>query len=145
MPVDTKPSSFKIISVKKKYPKRIAGFCIFASTVPVLHTIRTAGGSFFYIPMANKPAYTIANQFQALKSRRLLFRDETLASHLLKKVSYFRLKGIGGICRPPEYTLTDQDLFFYMLKLKPGTFFSTFALPIKQDYDESHRHKYDTH
>jgi len=36
--------------VKKKYHKNVAEpemFCIFAPTVPVLHTIRTAGGSFF--------------------------------------------------------------------------------------------------
>jgi len=38
------------IMAKKKYHKNVAEhkmFCIFAPTVPVLHTIRTAGGSFF--------------------------------------------------------------------------------------------------
>ncbi|MDP1620879.1 MAG: Abi family protein [Bacteroidales bacterium] len=58
-----------------------------------MHTIRTAGGSFFYIHMANKPAYTIADQIQLLKSRGLLFRDETQATHWLKNISYYRLKG----------------------------------------------------
>ena len=36
----------------KKHHLNIAGDemdCTFASTVPVLHTIRTAGGSFFWI------------------------------------------------------------------------------------------------
>lgn len=66
---------------------------IFALTVPVLHTIRTAGGSFFYVAMPNKPAYTIADQLKLLKSRGMLFRNEAQAAELLKNISYYRFKG----------------------------------------------------
>jgi abortive infection bacteriophage resistance protein len=66
---------------------------IFAATVPVLHTIRTADGSFFYIAMPNKPARTIAEQIQLLKLRGMLFRDELQATPLLQNISYYRLKG----------------------------------------------------
>lgn len=45
------------------------------------------------MPMANKPAYTIVDQIQLLKSRGLLFRDETQAAHWLKNISYYRFKG----------------------------------------------------
>lgn len=43
--------------------------------------------------MANKPAFTIADQLQLLKSRGLLFRNEILAAHFLGIISYYRLKG----------------------------------------------------
>lgn len=58
-----------------------------------MHTIRTAGGSFFYIAVANKPAYTIADQIALLKNRGMLFRDEQKAHRLLENISYYRLKG----------------------------------------------------
>lgn len=63
----------------------------FVSTVPALHTIRTASGSFFYIAMANKPAYTVANQIALLKQRGMLFRYEANAPHFLENISYYRL------------------------------------------------------
>jgi abortive infection bacteriophage resistance protein len=43
--------------------------------------------------MANKPAYSIADQIKLLKSRGMLFRDESLAALILKNISYYRLKG----------------------------------------------------
>lgn len=43
--------------------------------------------------MANKPALSIADQINLLKNRGMLFGDETLATHFLKNVSYYRLKG----------------------------------------------------
>lgn len=43
--------------------------------------------------MANKPALSIADQISLLKSRGMLFNDESTASHFLKNVSYYRLKG----------------------------------------------------
>jgi abortive infection bacteriophage resistance protein len=41
----------------------------------------------------NKPAFAISDQIALLKSRGMLFRDETKAYSLLKKISYYRLKG----------------------------------------------------
>jgi abortive infection bacteriophage resistance protein len=41
----------------------------------------------------NKPAYTINDQIALLKRRGMLFRDEAKARILLKKISYYRLKG----------------------------------------------------
>ena len=41
----------------------------------------------------NKPAYTISDQIALLKQRGMNFRDEAQASNLLKKISYYRLKG----------------------------------------------------
>lgn len=61
-------------------------------TVPVLHTIRTARGSFFFIAMA-KPVKTITDQISLLKSRGMSFSDENQASHYLSHISYYRLKG----------------------------------------------------
>ena len=58
-----------------------------------MHTIRTAGGSFFYITMPNKIAFTVNQHIDLLKSRGMLFRNETQASIFLKNVSYYRLKG----------------------------------------------------
>lgn len=43
--------------------------------------------------MENKPALTIADQIQLLKSRGMLFRDEKEASIHLLTISYYRLKG----------------------------------------------------
>jgi len=43
--------------------------------------------------MSTKPARTIAEQIAILKSRGMLFRDETKAVHYLKNISYYRLKG----------------------------------------------------
>ena len=43
--------------------------------------------------MNNKPAYTISDQIALLKQRGMLFRNETQAHHLLKNISYYRLKG----------------------------------------------------
>ena len=43
--------------------------------------------------MPNKPARTIADQIQLLKSRGMYFRDEPQATTLLKNISYYRLKG----------------------------------------------------
>jgi abortive infection bacteriophage resistance protein len=43
--------------------------------------------------MANKPAYTISDQITLLKSRGMLFKDESLAINHLKNISYYRLKG----------------------------------------------------
>jgi len=41
----------------------------------------------------HKPARNIADQIQLLKDRGMLFRDEALAQHFLKNISYYRLKG----------------------------------------------------
>lgn len=57
-----------------------------------MHTIRTAGGSFF-LAMPHKPAYSIADQISLLKQRGMLFRDEGHAPHFLQNISYYRLKG----------------------------------------------------
>jgi abortive infection bacteriophage resistance protein len=65
-------------------------FCINSTR---LHTIRTASGSFFYIAMAHKPAYNIADQILLLKTRGMLFRNEAEAPHFLQNISYYRLKG----------------------------------------------------
>lgn len=43
--------------------------------------------------MAPKPAFTIAQQIQQLKSRGMLFKDENSATHFLSTISYYRLKG----------------------------------------------------
>jgi len=58
-----------------------------------LHTIRTASGSFFYIAMANKPPYSIADQIELLKKRGMLFGNENKALQTLENISYYRLKG----------------------------------------------------
>jgi abortive infection bacteriophage resistance protein len=56
-----------------------------------LHTIRTAIGSFFF--MANKPAYTVADQIALLKQRGMLFNNEADGPHFLLNISYYPLKG----------------------------------------------------
>jgi abortive infection bacteriophage resistance protein len=43
--------------------------------------------------MANKPAYTVADQITLLKQRGMLFRNEADAPHFLENISYYRLKG----------------------------------------------------
>ncbi len=62
---------------KKHYLKKSY---IFAVTVPVMHTVRSAFGSFFFIPMPNKPAYSLSEQITLLKSRGMLFKNETEGS-----------------------------------------------------------------
>ena len=86
---------------------------IFALTVPVLHTVRTAGGSFFYNKMVNKPAYTIADQITLLKQRGMLFRDEKSATRFLKNISYYRLKGYWW----------DMQSNYSLHAFKPGAYF----------------------
>ncbi|MCX6235101.1 MAG: Abi family protein [Bacteroidetes bacterium] len=63
--------------------------------------------------MANKVAYTIANQIKLLKTRGLLFRDETQAAHFLKNISYYRLKGYWW----------DMQSDFSLHTFKPNTCF----------------------
>jgi len=58
----------------------------------VLHTIRTALGSFFFT-MPNKPPRSIEEQLQLLKDRGMQFHDEKEALNILKNISYYRLKG----------------------------------------------------
>jgi abortive infection bacteriophage resistance protein len=58
-----------------------------------LHTIRTAGGSFFCIMAKNKDSRSIAEQITLLKSRGMLMRDETKAAFYLNHINYYRLKG----------------------------------------------------
>ena len=41
----------------------------------------------------NKVAFTITGQIELLKQRGMLFRDETRACHILRNISYYRLKG----------------------------------------------------
>lgn len=43
--------------------------------------------------MANKPAYTIADQIALLQQRGMLFQNESDAHHFLINISYYRLKG----------------------------------------------------
>ena len=85
----------------------------FVLTVPVLHTIRTANGSFFYIPMSNKPACSIADQIALLKKRGMLFKDESNAQHFLENISYYRLKGYWWDVQKDLVTHTfTQNIYF---------------------------------
>ena len=43
--------------------------------------------------MSNKPALTVLEQIELLKTRGMCFRDENAACKILKNVSYYRLKG----------------------------------------------------
>lgn len=43
--------------------------------------------------MTNKPSRNINEQIELLKSRGMLFRNETTAKTVLKNISYYRLKG----------------------------------------------------
>lgn len=63
--------------------------------------------------MVNKPAYTITDQIALLKQRGMLFTDENSASHFLKNISYYRLKGYWWDMQD-DYTLHT---------LKPNTHF----------------------
>lgn len=56
--------------------------------------------------MANKPARSIADQIQLLKDRGMLFRDETQASHFLKNISYYRIKGYWWDMQQDRHTHT---------------------------------------
>lgn len=69
-----------------------------------MHTTRTAGGSFFYI-MENQKSLSVAEQVASLKKRGMQL-DETFASDILSKVSYFRLKPYWWDMRDQE---TDED------------------------------------
>jgi abortive infection bacteriophage resistance protein len=63
--------------------------------------------------MPNKPAYTIAEQIQLLKSRGMLFRNEQQAAEILKNISYYRLKGYWW----------DMQKDYNLHILKPNTYF----------------------
>jgi len=63
--------------------------------------------------MPNKPAFTIADQIQLLKSRGMLFRNEPQAAELLKNISYYRLKGYWW----------DMQTDYKLHTLKPKTYF----------------------
>jgi abortive infection bacteriophage resistance protein len=54
------------------------------------HPIRTGAARFFIM---NKPAYTISDQIALLKQRGMTFSNEAQTQHLLKNISYYRLKG----------------------------------------------------
>lgn len=45
------------------------------------------------MPPHHKPAYSIVEQIELLKERGVLFKDEENATHFLKNISYYRLKG----------------------------------------------------
>ena len=57
-----------------------------------MHTIRTAGGSFF-IMAPNKKSRTIEEQISLLKERGMSIKDEQRASFYLNHINYYRLKG----------------------------------------------------
>lgn len=63
--------------------------------------------------MANKPAYTIANQIALLKERGMRFKNEATAPHFLQNISYYRLKGYWWDMQ------TDPKLH----KFRPDTYF----------------------
>lgn len=63
--------------------------------------------------MANKPAYSIADQIALLKQRGMLFRHEASAHHFLINISYYRLKGYWW----------DQQSDFANHTFKPDTYF----------------------
>lgn len=64
--------------------------------------------------MANKPAFTIADQIALLKQRGMLFRNEANAPHFLENISYYRLKG---------YWWRDMQSDYVNHTLKPDTYF----------------------
>ncbi len=76
----------------KKLQSSLKAF-IFVSTVPVLHTIRTALGSFFFTTMPNKPARNVIEQLHLLKKRGMTVENKDQAIHFLSNISYYRLKG----------------------------------------------------
>ena len=63
--------------------------------------------------MANKPAFTIANQIALLKQRGMQFRHEARARHFLINISYYRLKGYWW----------DQQIDLVNHTFKPDTYF----------------------
>jgi abortive infection bacteriophage resistance protein len=63
--------------------------------------------------MANKPAYSIADQISLLKQRGMLFRKEASAPHFLANISYYRLKGYWW----------DMQADYTTHALKPNTYF----------------------
>ncbi len=77
--------------------------------------------------MPNKPAYTIADQIQLLKSRGMLFRDEHSAAELLKSISYYRLKGYWWDMQ------TDYTLHIF----EPNTYFEDIV--DRYDFDRNLR------
>lgn len=50
-------------------------------------------GHFLSLDMSPKPAISISDQISLLKSRGMIFNNESLAQHYLKNISYYRLKG----------------------------------------------------
>jgi abortive infection bacteriophage resistance protein len=61
----------------------------------------------------NKPAFAISDQIALLKSRGMLFRDEIKAHNLLKKISYYRLKGYWwDVQRDPALHLFQSGVYF---------------------------------
>ncbi|HYX08245.1 MAG TPA: Abi family protein [Bacteroidales bacterium] len=77
--------------------------------------------------MPNKPAYTIADQIQLLKSRGMLFRDEPKAAGLLKNISYYRLKGYWW----------DMQTDYTLHTFKPNTYFEDIVA--RYDFDRNLR------
>ena len=63
--------------------------------------------------MTNKPAYTIENLIILLKQRGMLFRDEVIATNLLKNINYYRLKGYWW----------DMQSDYVSHSLNPNTYF----------------------
>ena len=63
--------------------------------------------------MPNKPAHTIPDQIQLLKSRGMLFKDEAQAANYLNNISYYRFKGYWW----------DMQSDFTLHILKPDTWF----------------------
>ena len=63
--------------------------------------------------MANKPAFTIADQIALLKHRGMLFRNEANAPHFLENISYYRLKGYWW----------DMQSDYVKHTFKPNTYF----------------------
>ena len=77
--------------------------------------------------MPNKPAFTIAEQIQLLKSRGMLFRDESQAAELLKNISYYRLKGYWW----------DMQIDYSLHTFKPSTYFEDIVA--RYDFDRNLR------
>ena len=67
------------------------------STVPVMHTVRSALGSFFFMPMSNKLPRELDEQLQLLIERGMTVNDKDFARHFLQNISYYRLKGYFSI------------------------------------------------
>lgn len=63
--------------------------------------------------MPSKPARSITEQIDLLKSRNMLFHNEQEANHFLKNISYYRLKGYWW----------DMQSDYTLHTLKPNTYF----------------------